>query len=89
VTKRQQQFLPSAASGALRLTRGGRSARRLQGGSFDSARGQWQTSARNFSRADDELHREEFSRLAYAVTPRPEALRAMTADALRDEIAAM
>jgi hypothetical protein len=36
----------------------------------------------------DELHREEFSRLAYAVTPRPEALRAMTADALRDEIAA-
>jgi hypothetical protein len=52
-------------------------------------RGQWQTSAMNFDRAADELHREEFSRLAYAVTPRPEALRAMTADALRDEIAAM
>jgi hypothetical protein len=61
----------------------------LQGGSFDSARGQWQTSAMNFGRAADELHREEFSRLAYAVTPRPEALRAMTGDALRDEIAAM
>ena len=43
----------------------------------------------NFDRAADELHREEFSRLAYAVTPRPEELRAMTVDALRDEIAAM
>jgi hypothetical protein len=41
----------------------------------------------NFDHAADELRREEFSRLA--VTPRPEALRAMTADALRDEIAAM
>ena len=75
--KRLWPFLPWAASGALRLTRGGRSARRLQGGSFDSARGQWQTSAMNFDRAADELHREEFSRLAYVVTPRPEALRAM------------
>jgi hypothetical protein len=43
----------------------------------------------NFDRAADELRRQEFSRLAYAVTPRPEALRAMTADALRDEIAGM
>jgi hypothetical protein len=43
----------------------------------------------NFDLAADKLHREEFSRLAYAVTPRPEELRAMTVDALRDEIAAM
>jgi Restriction endonuclease len=42
-----------------------------------------------FDLAADELRRQEFARLAYAVTPRPEALRAMTADALRDEIATM
>jgi hypothetical protein len=42
-----------------------------------------------FDRAADELHRQEFARLADAVTPRPEALRSMSADALRDEIAGM
>src|SRR6516162_1849987 len=43
----------------------------------------------NFAAAADELHRQELARLADAVTPRPEALRSMTADALREEIAGM
>src|SRR3954447_26526232 len=43
----------------------------------------------NFDVLADELHQREFSRLAAAVTPRPEALRSMTPDALRDEIAMM
>src|SRR3954453_1041065 len=43
----------------------------------------------NFDAQADELYRQEFARLAAAVTPRPEALRSMTADALRDEIAMM
>jgi hypothetical protein len=42
-----------------------------------------------FTAAADELRREEFARLADAVTPRPEQLRSMLADALRDEIARM
>src|SRR4051794_38277864 len=43
----------------------------------------------NFDAQADKLHRQEFARLAAAVTPRPEALRSMTPDALRDEIAMM
>src|SRR3954454_22891755 len=43
----------------------------------------------NFDALADELHRQEFARLAAAVTPRPEALRSMTPDAFRDEIAMM
>ena len=43
----------------------------------------------NFDTLADELHRQEFARLAAAVTPRPEALRSMTAAALGDEIAMM
>ena len=43
----------------------------------------------NFDALADELHRQEFARLAAAVTPRPETLRSMTPDALRDEIAIM
>lgn len=43
----------------------------------------------NFDAAADELRRREFARLATAVTPRPEALRSMTAAALREEIALM
>jgi hypothetical protein len=43
----------------------------------------------DLARAADELRRQEFSRLAAAVTPRPEQLRSMTATALRDEIAQM
>jgi Restriction endonuclease len=39
--------------------------------------------------AADELRRQEFARLADTVTPRPEQLRSMMADALRDEIARM
>jgi hypothetical protein len=39
--------------------------------------------------AADELHRQEFARLADTVTPRPEQLRSMLASALRDEIARM
>jgi Restriction endonuclease len=41
----------------------------------------------NFDRAADELHRQEFARLAAYVTPRPEQLRSMTAAALRVEVA--
>ena len=36
----------------------------------------------NLDSAADELHRQEFSRLADAVTPRPEALRSMTTTSL-------
>src|SRR3954451_24697671 len=43
----------------------------------------------NFDALADELHQQEFARLAAAVTPRPEALRSMTPDALHDEIAMM
>src|SRR3954449_637688 len=43
----------------------------------------------NFDARADELRRQEFARLAAAVTPRLEALRSMTPDALRDEIAMM
>jgi len=43
----------------------------------------------NFAAAAEELHRQEFSRLAGAVTPRLEQLLSMTATALRDEIARM
>lgn len=43
----------------------------------------------NFAAAADELRRQELARLKDAITPRPEALRAMTADALREEIAGM
>jgi hypothetical protein len=43
----------------------------------------------NFDAAADELRRQEFARLRDAVTPRPETLRSMTADALREEIAGM
>src|SRR3954453_23524411 len=43
----------------------------------------------NFDALADELHQQEFARLAAAVTPRPEALRSMIPDALRDEIAMM
>jgi hypothetical protein len=43
----------------------------------------------NFADAADELHRQEFSRLAGALTPTLEQLRSMTATALRDEIARM
>lgn len=39
--------------------------------------------------AADELHRQEFARLADTVTPRPEQLRSMPAAALRDQIARM
>src|SRR4051812_3873 len=43
----------------------------------------------NLDALADELHRQEFARLAAAVTPRPEALRSMTAAELCDEIAMM
>ena len=43
----------------------------------------------NFDALANELRQQEFSRLATAVTPRPEALRSMTAAALTDEIATM
>jgi len=43
----------------------------------------------NFARAADELHRQEFARLAATVTPRIEAFRSMTRDGLRDELASM
>ena len=43
----------------------------------------------NFDAQANELYRQEFARLAAAVTPRPETLRSMTPDALRDEIAMM
>lgn len=43
----------------------------------------------NFAAAADELYRLERARLADAVTPRPEALRSMTAAALREIIAGM
>jgi hypothetical protein len=43
----------------------------------------------NFAVAADELHRQEFARLAAAVTPRIEAFRSMTRDIFREEIAAM
>jgi hypothetical protein len=43
----------------------------------------------NFAAAADQLHREEFTRIAEAVTPRPEQLRSMTAAALLDQIARM
>lgn len=43
----------------------------------------------NFVPAADQLRHQEFARLAATVTPRPEALRSMTAAALRDEIALM
>jgi hypothetical protein len=43
----------------------------------------------NFAAAADELRRQEYARLAAAVTPRPEALQSITAGALRDEIAGM
>jgi hypothetical protein len=43
----------------------------------------------NFDRAADELHREEFSRLESARTPRIEAFRSMTCGGFRDEVAAM
>src|SRR3954469_1298898 len=43
----------------------------------------------NFDAQADELCQQEFARLTAAVTPRPEALRSMTPDALRDEIATM
>src|SRR3954451_2378715 len=43
----------------------------------------------NFDALADELHQQEFARLAAAVTPRPEALRSITPDAFRDEIAMM
>src|SRR3954449_4225923 len=43
----------------------------------------------NFDAQANELYREEFDSLAAAVTPGPEALRSMTPDALRDEIAMM
>jgi hypothetical protein len=42
-----------------------------------------------FAAAADDLRRDELSRLTAAVTPRLEALRSMTAAALRDEIALM
>jgi Restriction endonuclease len=43
----------------------------------------------DFAAAADQLRQQEFARLAAAVTPRLEALRSMTAAALRDEIALM
>jgi hypothetical protein len=43
----------------------------------------------NIQRAAEELHRQEFDRLAAAVTPTVQALRSMTAAALRDEVALM
>jgi hypothetical protein len=43
----------------------------------------------NFAAAADELHQQEFSRLADAVTPRLEQLRSMTTTVLCDEIARM
>jgi Restriction endonuclease len=43
----------------------------------------------NFDRAADELHRQEYARIAAAVTPRPEQFRSMTAAALRVEVAGM
>src|SRR5271155_5739874 len=43
----------------------------------------------NFTAAADELRRQEFARLAAAVTPRIEAFRSMTLDAFRTEIALM
>jgi hypothetical protein len=43
----------------------------------------------NFAAQADELHRQELARIAETVTPRPEALRSMTTDALREQIARM
>jgi Restriction endonuclease len=43
----------------------------------------------DFAATADDLRRDELSRLAAAVTPRLEALRSMTAAALRDDIALM
>jgi hypothetical protein len=43
----------------------------------------------NFAAAADDLHRQEFARLAEAVTPRLEAFRSMTASGFRNEIALM
>jgi restriction endonuclease len=43
----------------------------------------------NFAAASDQLHRQEFARLAATVTPRIEAFRSMTRDGLRDELASM
>ena len=43
----------------------------------------------NFDTAADELRRREFTRLADAVTPRPEQLRSMTPGELRTEHAMM
>src|SRR3984893_12355062 len=43
----------------------------------------------NFDVAADELRRQEFARLAAAVTPRIEALRSLTPDAFGNEIALM
>ena len=43
----------------------------------------------NFTAAAEELRRLEFSRLSAAVTPRIEALRSMTGDSFRTEIALM
>jgi hypothetical protein len=56
---------------------------------FDSARRQWQTGLMNFAAAADELHRQERTRLAAAVTPRPEQLRSMMIGELRNENALM
>src|SRR5271170_3754844 len=43
----------------------------------------------NFAAAADELRRQEIARLSDALTPRIEALRAMTAPAFRSTVAAM
>ena len=43
----------------------------------------------NFTAAAEELRRLEFSPLSAAVTPRIEALRSMTGDSFRTEIALM
>jgi hypothetical protein len=43
----------------------------------------------NFAIAADELRQQEFARLADTVTPRLEALRSLTPDAFRNEIALM
>jgi restriction endonuclease len=43
----------------------------------------------NFAIAADELRQQEFARLAATVTPRIEALRSLTPDAFRDQIALM
>jgi hypothetical protein len=43
----------------------------------------------NFAIAADELRQREFARLAATVTPRNEALRSLTPDAFRNEIALM